>query len=66
MKNKKRKDMTDQEFAKYWSGQLDFVQQSLTDEEIPENVKEILGEWLMDRAKEILPKDKEQDNGKTI
>jgi len=66
MKNKKRKDMTDQEFAKYWSGQLDFVQQSLSDEEIPENVKEILGEWLMDRAKEILPKDKEQDNGKTI
>ena len=66
MKNKKRKDMTDQEFAKYWSKQLDFVQQSLTDEEIPENVKEILGEWLMDRAKEILPKDKEQDNGKTI
>ena len=62
MKNKKRKDMTDQEFAKYWSGQLDFVQQSLSDEEIPENVKEILGEWLMDRAKEILPKDKDNNN----
>ena len=57
-RNKKKKEMTDQEFAKYWSNQLDFVQQSLSDDTVPENVKEILGEWLMDRAKEILPKDK--------
>jgi|TARA_Y100000593_G_scaffold34837_1_gene68347 hypothetical protein len=63
MKNKKRKEMTDQEFAKYWSGQLDFVQQSLSDKDVPENVKEILGEWLMDRAKEILPKDKDKEQG---
>ena len=48
---------SDSDFAKYWQTQLDFVQLALEDKDVLENVKEILGEWLQDRAKEILPND---------
>ena len=48
---------SDSDFAKYWQTQLNFVQLALEDKGVPENVKEILGEWLQDRAKEILPND---------
>jgi len=65
-KNKKKKDMNEEEFAKYWRTQLGFVEQSLEDKDVPESVKEIMGEWLMYKAKEILPNDKEQENGKGI
>ena len=51
------KNKSDSDFAKYWQTQLDFVQLALEDKDVPENVKEILGEWLQDRAKEILPND---------
>jgi len=47
--------MNETENAKNWKVKIDFVGRLLEDKDTPTPLKEVLAEWLQDRAKEILP-----------